>query len=217
MKDQLNRYIMLKVNSEEWKIGDFLPSEQALAIKFNCNRHTVRNTLVPLRSKQIIRAINGKGNQVVNNLFTFFDSSRKVVSDRVDVMTVREFWNMNESSRFVEFLNKHGFDDASNVIIYYNLNKAVGIKFYKTKHWFSRHMDEIKPTINTFKEYSKVGIIIYRVIEEISFNKGGIFGGDEQVVQIRQELHDKHNLIEINFSFIIPDNYISYIDYQTDN
>lgn len=217
MKEQLNRYIMLKINSEEWKIGDFLPSEQSLAIKFNCNRHTVRNTLVPLRSKQIIHAINGKGNQVVNNLFTFFDSSRKVVSDRIEVMTLKKFLKMDESKRFIAFLEKNGFDDASNVVIYFNLDKAVGIKFYKTKHWFSKHMDVIKPTINTFKEYSKVGIIIYRVIEEITFSKEGIFGSDEQVIQIRQELHDKHNLIESNFSFIIPDNYISFIDYQTDN
>ncbi|WP_127942927.1 MULTISPECIES: GntR family transcriptional regulator [unclassified Mycoplasma] len=57
----VQKYILLKINYGEWKPGEKIPSENALAIKFNCSRITIRNILQSLVYSSYLVPVKGKG------------------------------------------------------------------------------------------------------------------------------------------------------------
>lgn len=57
----IQKYIKLKIQSEDWKPGKKLPSENQLAIKFECSRLTARHALLPLVYSGVLIVEKGKG------------------------------------------------------------------------------------------------------------------------------------------------------------
>ena len=99
MKNYILRYLLLKMQNLEFKIGDKLPSEQFLAIKFNCNRHTARSALEILKKAQLISNNNGVGNFVINNMDKMFGMNHLISSDSI------EFKRINKNQIPISFLN----------------------------------------------------------------------------------------------------------------
>ena len=76
-------------------------------------------------------------------------------------------------------------------------------------------METLKPAFNTFKEYSMAGIVINRIVKETTIENNCPLDESGQILQIKQELYDGSEIIESSFSFVVPDSYISRIDYKT--
>lgn len=55
----------LRVESEEYASGDYLPGELSLAKRFGVNRHTVRQALEVLAQEGYVLRVQGKGTQVL--------------------------------------------------------------------------------------------------------------------------------------------------------
>ena len=64
----IQNYIILKLISNEWKILSLIPSENQLAIKFNCSRLTARNAINKFVSLGILKSHKGKGYIVTANV-----------------------------------------------------------------------------------------------------------------------------------------------------
>ncbi|CAM9134479.1 GntR family transcriptional regulator [Mycoplasma todarodis] len=99
MKNYILRYLLLKIQNLEFKVGDKLPSEQFLAIKFDCNRHTARSALEILKKAQLISNNNGVGNFVVNNMDKMFGMKHLISSDDI------EFKRIDKKQMPISFLN----------------------------------------------------------------------------------------------------------------
>ncbi|NQZ29324.1 MAG: GntR family transcriptional regulator [Mycoplasmatales bacterium] len=99
MKNYILRYLLLKIQNLEFKVGDKLPSEQFLAIKFNCNRHTARSALEILKKAQLISNNNGVGNFVINNMDKMFGMTHLISSDDLD------FKRITKNQIPISFLN----------------------------------------------------------------------------------------------------------------
>ena len=64
---EIIRNIIEDITSEKYKIDDRIPSEAQLAIKYNCNRHTIRKATESLIERGYLRKIYG-GPTYVNSL-----------------------------------------------------------------------------------------------------------------------------------------------------
>ena len=66
---QIKEYIKEKIENEEYKIGDFIPSEINLKNQFNVSRATITKALDELLKDGYIAKEKGKGTVVINNKF----------------------------------------------------------------------------------------------------------------------------------------------------
>lgn len=79
------KYLLLKIQAGDFLVGDKIPSEEALAIKFNCNRHTARSALAPLRNLGVIALIPGKGNILKYSLMELHSTHINVRHNKVKI------------------------------------------------------------------------------------------------------------------------------------
>lgn len=108
-KSYIVRYILLKIATFEYRVGDRIPSEQILADKLNCTRLTVRSAYESIKALDIISPIKGSGyyikksmdayiDTVFANLYKFF---KKITIEQIPI-------NIEEDDVQLNFLTKIG-------------------------------------------------------------------------------------------------------------
>ena len=63
----IQKYVLLKIESGSWGVGEWLLSETQFANKFSCSRLTVRNALQKLVISGVLKSVKGKGYVVNHN------------------------------------------------------------------------------------------------------------------------------------------------------
>ena len=66
---QLKDYVLLQIESEKWRAGDMIPSEQKLAQEFGLARMTVNRALRELATERLLMRIRGAGTFVVDTRY----------------------------------------------------------------------------------------------------------------------------------------------------
>lgn len=75
IQSYIYKYIIFKIESDDWKPGFLIPSENKLAQKFECSRITARNALQKLVNSGVLISIKGKGYEVNSNTKSHYLSS----------------------------------------------------------------------------------------------------------------------------------------------
>ncbi|TCG11161.1 winged helix-turn-helix domain-containing protein [Mycoplasma todarodis] len=189
MKQYILRYLLLKMQNLEFKVGDKLPSEQFLAIKFDCNRHTVRTALEILKSAQLISNHNGVGNIVINNMDKMFGMRHLILSDDIKSKKI------NKNQLPISFLNY--IDDEKTIFeeTYTQRNKIIA-KSYTIVD------GDIQGELNHENQLPQLlaynGVCIFEVEEKFKFqsNPQYVEWKNEDVVTFTQKYTDqKGNVI----------------------
>ncbi len=116
IKHKIEKYVMLKIVTEEWKKGQTTPSETSLSKKFECSRLTVRNSLQTFVSMGIIKPIKGVGYKIIGTSGKLFNS----ISSMYDITTTTtEKINEIEMNLMLAYVattiqNKWGITEAEN-------------------------------------------------------------------------------------------------------
>lgn len=75
-KEFIRNYLLLGLYLEKWYIWDAVPSENALAIKFDCSRLTARNAIQEFVERGIISPFKGKGYVVTGDIDNYIKIPR---------------------------------------------------------------------------------------------------------------------------------------------
>lgn len=120
IKRYIVTYISLKILKGEIPLNNKLPSENALARKFNCSRLTARGSLVSLQLVGILKVVRGSGYYVNDNA--------------VIIIMLPKFIQNNSKSQKTKILVRN--DEFIQLITeYYDLNnKVVGIVKWTLSH-----------------------------------------------------------------------------------
>lgn len=99
-----------RISSEDFKIGDFIPSESQLSKHLNVSVGTVRKAIDKLENNNILHRYHGKGTCVKSNLLTIKNDFR---AERLDLAAAFRFTarlNMHEAvaNHFSLAVNKSG-------------------------------------------------------------------------------------------------------------
>ncbi len=99
-----------RISSEDFKIGDFIPSESQLSKHLNVSVGTVRKAIDKLENNNILHRYHGKGTCVKSNLLTMKNDFR---AERLDLAAAFRFTarlNMHEAvaNHFSLAVNKSG-------------------------------------------------------------------------------------------------------------
>ncbi|NQZ66080.1 MAG: GntR family transcriptional regulator [Mycoplasmatales bacterium] len=160
IKDYIGRYINLKLQSNEWKPGDKIISEQQLAIKFDCSRSTVRQALSSFVYSGALIPSKGRGYIVSNDAnFKFLES----FSSRFKLTDI-----FLEEIEFSErIINKLKIDENENIFLfvkkYYKDEELVAAQITalnKNVFW-EIDSEAIKKSIS--KEILKQGITVEKI------------------------------------------------------
>ncbi len=110
IKQSIKKYVLLKINSEQWSLGYIIPSETALSLKFNCSRITIRSSLQTFVSAGILHPIKGIGYEVISRPEMFFDSITHIYNidktkieeiDKESFGEILDWFQENVSSEFI--------------------------------------------------------------------------------------------------------------------
>ncbi|MFB5192538.1 GntR family transcriptional regulator [Alicyclobacillus fastidiosus] len=74
---QVADYLMKKIESEEYRVGEKIPSELELSRMFNVNRHTVRQAVAKLASSGLVTTVKGLGSYVKSGLVIPYHLSQR--------------------------------------------------------------------------------------------------------------------------------------------
>lgn len=104
---RIENYILKKIDSGEYKIGEQIPTEYELCEQFHVGRMTVNKALNNLERRNLIRRISGKGSFVMRRV------SRSVTALGSFTMDM-ERAGMKASSKLLEFRIAKGRDFPRN-------------------------------------------------------------------------------------------------------
>ncbi|BDU67720.1 MAG: hypothetical protein TYPL_3730 [Candidatus Tyloplasma litorale] len=162
MKFDLEKYIIDKIYSNEWKINSKIPIEQKLIEKSNLSKMTVRKVIDKLKEREILYTIKGKGTFVSSfykksKMFylseiigatkvIYLPSSSKIPSILLNKVNKEFQMDLNEHITFVKlyFINDE--------IVAYSINWLNNMeKKYSLKQVISGNVD-----IHSRKNFNKV-------------------------------------------------------------
>lgn len=107
----LFKYIILKIQSNQWKEDEKIPSERAFMIKFNISKNVVHRTLSLLQKANIIYSIPSMGNFVSKKFNGIFNSKTKY------------FGNVNvKKSKSEAKLSQRDIKNINSIYSKFNLN-----------------------------------------------------------------------------------------------
>ncbi len=161
IKKYILRYLLLKMQSEEINVGDKLPSEQALAIKFDCNRHTARSAMQALKNSHLISSNNGVGNFVATNMEETFGIKHSITSDSIKYNLI------NKKLLPIFFLNY--VDDNKKIFeeTYFHRNKTIAKSYTIINKEIQGEIDEDN---NLPQLLAYNGVCIFEVKENHNYN-----------------------------------------------
>ncbi len=158
IKSFIISYISLKILNNDFKVDTQVPSENDLALKFNCSRLTARSAITVLVHLGILYAIKGSGHYVS--------------ASAIKILLPPFFISLNSD----KVVNTQISSDETNVYFlstYYLKNKIIGKVYWNIDKKIS---DNISITYEKEKDFSKrlinAGIIGIKVIESLT-NKNG--------------------------------------------
>lgn len=176
IKQKLQNYVIKNLKNQKWKSGDLIPSEKALAIKFNCSRHTVRNALLKYVESGILTVKKGQGYFVTNNNFNIFVNP----NDQ----------NLDFHRQSLKIISQNNFDFKASWIEQdnYDLNN---LNLSRTYNLEKKSFD------------SKDSLVIYEIL---IINRSEIFLSNNAVVidyQMLQLLNLQHKTLTQSYSQVI--------------
>ena len=80
---RIKNYLLREIQSGTWKEGEAIPSEAALAAKFQVSRMTVNRAVRELTSEQILNRIQGSGTYVAQQKYQATLVAIKSIADEV--------------------------------------------------------------------------------------------------------------------------------------
>lgn len=166
------RFILLKINQGFYSIGDKLPSEQELAIKFNCNRHTISSVYKELIHKDIVKFIAGKGNYLKNRYSDMIDAKNFIYFNKSSLEKI-SYYKLP-----LKLLSKYeeNYSWIMKQKLFYE-KKLLGIRYFIVVLPFKLSTIEknmIKPN-KLMESLSNIGLPAYDIKQNISFLKNNIW------------------------------------------
>ncbi|CAM9150945.1 GntR family transcriptional regulator [Mycoplasma marinum] len=131
IKEYIQKYVLLKIVSKEWKEGEILPSENKIAEKFNCSRITARQALGAFVRAGILKPQKGRGYTIINSgMETLFESNTtKFHATNTDIVWIDDI------------TRKDHFDDLTNNFIN-NQDFIENFNLEDTSTFFKKYYDD---------------------------------------------------------------------------
>lgn len=210
-----------QINSGVYKVGEKLPSENALAIKFNCSRITSRKVMKELKEDKLIISHPGKGyfisaghtklelitrNGNVMMKTTFHHGDFPFIQEDVEVFKEIGYEIDFENIKFFKFYKtQFNQEDQSFTVLHSMINEnLVG----------EVDVDKLKISLSRF--ISKKGIKVARRIERIMVIEPPRIVSIKLRLQKNQKVvaaysimfDDKNNIIEFAIRYTLLNEYI---------
>ncbi|NQZ65907.1 MAG: GntR family transcriptional regulator [Mycoplasmatales bacterium] len=96
-KIQMIKYILTKIQNQEWDINKPIPSERWFAIKFGISKSLVSSALTILRINNIIYSIPSQGNYIYKDELSFLHS--KTLSGEKSKVKMNTNWKISDIER----------------------------------------------------------------------------------------------------------------------
>ena len=114
---EIENYIKEKIYSNDFKIGDKLPSERELAHTFGVGRPTVREAILSLEIQGLLNSVQGKGTFICNQIKDNMTKSLSHITNisNIDIIKIVEYREMFEYST-VRLAAKNGTDEEIDVL-----------------------------------------------------------------------------------------------------
>lgn len=179
LSDEVYNQILNQITSEEWKVGDKLPSESKLCSMFGVSRTSVRAALQNLQGSGIILTMQGVGSFVHRNPAQGIMEEDPLVAMKSSDITSDEFKEFFEFRQAIEFKAIEFFvrratkedeailkDLVDKMLEAGKTNDAVAF----TKYDFEFHMAVIQAAKNFFLYNSMLNYkdIFFHYMEEIT-------------------------------------------------
>jgi GntR family transcriptional regulator len=91
---QLKQILVSKIDSQEWKSGDLIPSEQELQDTYSLSRTTVRQTLADMVNEGLLTRHRGRGTFVASKKMTHDPIRRLGASDYMEQQGITPGWQV---------------------------------------------------------------------------------------------------------------------------
>lgn len=197
-KKYISKYIILKILNDEYKKSNIIPSENRLAIKFNCSRLTARSALINLVDIGVLQSKQGMGYLVSDCAMSvlFYSNKLKCSSNNSMIEKIRKLkinaLNDNSINCPIDIFCILNYDSLANLtsISYIIINKDSLSSFYKENYDFSK--DPINQIISLAIAPSKIKTTFLTSIIDTDHEKIEELGHDSSkpVPIILQEWHD---------------------------
>ncbi|MBJ7222218.1 MULTISPECIES: GntR family transcriptional regulator [unclassified Brenneria] len=89
---KISAEIRMRINSENYEIGDALPSEKALAYEFNVSPMTIRKALAPLEEENLIIKKHGSGSYVARKI-SYHGGELDGFNHQMEIVGVTDYTN----------------------------------------------------------------------------------------------------------------------------
>lgn len=174
IKTYLQKYILLKISSGDWKSGEWLPSENELSKRFECSRLTSRSALQSLVYSGVLEAVHGKG-YIVSPLIekTLFSSTGVTYQKTHSTVKILDNWKEVLSEDWLDsFEHKDNFLSETHKFekIYYNGNEKLVHQFSFVNKNEVFELDIAKINDSFVKYMTWYGIVITSTVEKILFD-----------------------------------------------
>ncbi|NQZ65695.1 MAG: GntR family transcriptional regulator [Mycoplasmatales bacterium] len=130
-KNIIQRYVVLKINSNEWPVGTKIPSENQLAIKFHCSRLTARSALQSLVFSGVLNSKKGSGYIVPEikkeSILKSFSISKNIKKTNIEILNpensqwILDYFNILNKNEKVVAIKKEYWDEIGKVATQYTL------------------------------------------------------------------------------------------------
>lgn len=132
-KSIIQKYVVLKINSGEWKNNLKIPSENQIASKFNCSRLTARDALQSLVNSGVLVSKQGMGYLVSGNdqeaYLKSFAISHNVKKTEIEILKnfswINDFFNFKDDNRKIYILKRYWDKKGLLATQFTILNKSI--------------------------------------------------------------------------------------------
>ncbi len=209
----IQRYILMKLVSEEWKEGAYIPSESLIAKKFRCSRLTARSAMIPFVSIGVLISQKGKGYKIVDKAknVLFFSIIDDIEFDEYKT----RFLGEKETQEYTHWGKRH-LDltrDLSNSKIiekfFYKDKKKIGARISVINKSIIHTWDEDQLAESVRKTIALNGIIPEKIHKRLFYTDGKLLktyfkdlGYEDKVLVFISELTVGDAWVEISIESI---------------
>lgn len=213
---QLMNTLLKKIDDQEYKEDDKLPSERELCEIYNMSRITVRQALQQLTLEGYIYKLHGKGtfvapksyNQVLSQMYSFTEAMKKI--GKVPTTKVLSFETLTVGERLASKMNIKEQEEVFKIV---RLRLADDeVLMYETSYVPKRHFPSLskqdlkeRPMYNIFNEDYQ--IVLTKAVERFTATslrslEAGYFNLEEDnpAMLIKRYAYHHHDVIEYTIS-----------------
>lgn len=183
-KDVIRNYLTLGLYLEKWNLWDSVPSENALAIKFNCSRLTARNAIQEFVERGILSPFKGKGYLVMGDINNYinipFDNkfkNYKVTTTKVDKEVFGELTEELSQKLWIQpekyEINKIHISNEKSKIITYQWRNLKNDKKSSKPRYNTEHVEYVKSKLlkSNMEELGLKGDLLANI--QVEYNEEG--------------------------------------------